>query len=102
MKERISRIVGEDTASRLWMGTFHSVFLRILRTYADRIGFDSKFTIYDSADSRNLIKAIIKGMSPDGIVRDLNESNKGVERGLDENCISRQRSKLLSQMQRTL
>ena len=60
MKERISRIVGEDTASRLWMGTFHSVFLRILRTYADRIGFDSKFTIYDSADSKSLIKAIIK------------------------------------------
>lgn len=60
MKDRISRIVGADTASRLWMGTFHSVFLRILRTYADRIGFDSKFTIYDSADSKNLIKAIIK------------------------------------------
>ncbi len=66
------------------MGTFHSVFLRILRTYADRIGFDSKFTIYDTADSRNLIKAIIKDMSPDGIVRDLNENNKRVERGLDE------------------
>ena len=65
MKERISRIVGEDTASRLWMGTFHSVFLRILRTYADRIGFDSKFTIYDSADSKNLIKTIIKERSLD-------------------------------------
>ena len=65
MKERISRMVGADTASRLWMGTFHSIFLRILRTYADRIGFDSKFTIYDSADSRNLIKTIIKEMSLD-------------------------------------
>lgn len=65
MKDRISRIVGADIASRLWMGTFHSIFLRILRAYSDRIGFASDFTIYDSSDSRNLIKTIIKEMALD-------------------------------------
>lgn len=60
MKERISAVVGPNVAARLWMGTFHSVFLRILRRHADVIGFKSGFTIYDSADSRSLVKSIIK------------------------------------------
>ncbi len=60
MKSRIGQLVGERYARYLWMGTFHSVFSRILRTEADKIGFTSNFTIFDSADSRNLIKTIIK------------------------------------------
>lgn len=62
MKERIGDIVGKDTARQLWMGTFHSIFARILRTEADKLGFPSSFTIYDSADSKNLIKSILKEM----------------------------------------
>ncbi len=60
MRTRIQSLVGEKTASRLWMGTFHSIFARILRTHADRIGYKSNFTIYDAGDSRSLIKMIIK------------------------------------------
>ena len=60
MKSRIAQITEEETARRLWMGTFHSIFSRILRREADRIGFRSDFTVYDSQDSKNLIKAIIK------------------------------------------
>lgn len=60
MKERIAQLIGWQYARYLWMGTFHSVFSRILRTEAERIGFTANFTIYDSADSRNLIKNIIK------------------------------------------
>ena len=65
MKERIASVVGGATASRLWMGTFHSIFSRILRTHAERIGFSRDFTIYDQSDSRSLIKTIIKEMSLD-------------------------------------
>ena len=65
MKERITSIVGERIASRLWMGTFHSIFLRILRRHAEEIGFKSGFTIYDTADSRSLIKMIVKDMGLD-------------------------------------
>lgn len=65
MRERIEMMVGSKTASRLWMGTFHSIFLRILRINADRIGFKSNFTIYDAADSKSLIKTIIKDMGLD-------------------------------------
>lgn len=60
MKSRIAQLVGERYARYLWMGTFHSVFSRILRTEAERIGFTSNFTIFDSSDSKNLIKSIIK------------------------------------------
>ena len=60
MKERIAGIVGEKTASQLWMGTFHSIFSRILRQHAECLGFTSQFTIYDSADSKSLLKSIIK------------------------------------------
>lgn len=65
MKERIASIVGEQTARRLWMGTFHSIFARILRSEAQYIGYPSNFTIYDSADSKSLLKAIIKEMHLD-------------------------------------
>lgn len=65
MKERIARQVGEKLAHRLWMGTFHSVFSRILRAEAQQIGFTSSFTIYDSADSKSLIRSIIKEMGLD-------------------------------------
>jgi len=65
MKNRIATLVGADIAWRLQMGTFHSIFSRILRREADKIGFRSDFTIYDSQDSRNLIKAIIKELKLD-------------------------------------
>ncbi|MDL2256763.1 UvrD-helicase domain-containing protein [Bacteroidales bacterium OttesenSCG-928-I14] len=60
MKSRIGSVVGEDISRRLWMGTFHSIFSRILRREAEHIGFKSDFTVYDSQDSLNLIKSIIK------------------------------------------
>lgn len=62
MKERIAKLVGRRVAARIPMGTFHSQFLRILRHHADRIGFKSNFSIYDTTDSRNLVKMIIKDM----------------------------------------
>ena len=65
MKERIGRLVGQERAQRLQMGTFHSVFARILRTEAERIGFGANFTIYDQSDSRSLVKSIIKEMELD-------------------------------------
>ncbi len=65
MKERIARLVGSDDARYLQMGTFHSVFSRILRAEADKIGFNSNFTIYDQADSRSLVKTIIKELGLD-------------------------------------
>lgn len=65
MKERIARQVGMERARYLWMGTFHSVFSRILRAEAQHIGFTSHFTIYDSADSKSLIRSIIKEMGLD-------------------------------------
>lgn len=65
MKERIAQLIGWQYARYLWMGTFHSVFSRILRTEAERIGFTANFTIFDSADSRNLIKTIIKQLQLD-------------------------------------
>lgn len=65
MKERIALKVGENRARYLWMGTFHSIFSRILRSEADRIGYSSNFTIYDSSDSQNLIKSIVKEMQLD-------------------------------------
>ena len=65
MKERIGRLVGDDLAQYLYMGTFHSIFSRILRAEAEHIGFNNNFTIYDEADSRSLIKAIVKEMGLD-------------------------------------
>jgi DNA helicase-2/ATP-dependent DNA helicase PcrA len=70
MRERIGRMVGEEQSRKLWMGTFHSIFLRILRLEADKIGYPSSFTIYDTADSRNLIKHIVREMNlPDDVYK---------------------------------
>lgn len=87
MQERIRGIVGERVASRLWMGTFHSIFLRILRRHADLIGFKSNFTIYDSTDSKSLIKMIIK---------DLGLDDKIYKPGLIANKISNAKNALQS------
>lgn len=65
MKERIGKLVGGDLAQHLYMGTFHSIFSRILRAEAEHIGFNNNFTIYDESDSRSLLKAIIKEMELD-------------------------------------
>ncbi len=65
MKARIARVVGENMARYLWMGTFHSIFARILRTEHEAIGYPSNYTIYDSADSKSLIKTIIKDFQLD-------------------------------------
>ena len=65
MKERIARQMGPERACHLWMGTFHSIFLRILHVEAGHIGFTSQFTIYDTADSKSLIRSIIKEMGLD-------------------------------------
>lgn len=65
MKERIATLVGIETAARLWAGTFHSIFSRILRANADRLGYRHDFTVYDASDSLSLIKSIIKEMQLD-------------------------------------
>lgn len=65
MKSRISRIVGASEAKNLWMGTFHSIFAKILRFEADRLGYPSNFTIYDTQDSQSVIRAILKEMHLD-------------------------------------
>ena len=65
MKVRIGKLVGDDLAQHLYMGTFHSIFSRILRAEAEHIGFNNNFTIYDESDSRSLLKAIIKEMGLD-------------------------------------
>ena len=65
MKERIGKLVGQDLAQHLYMGTFHSIFSRILRAEAQHIGFTNNFTIYDETDSRSLIKTIVKEMGLD-------------------------------------
>ena len=65
MKERIAKVVGQSEARSLWMGTFHSVFARILRSEAHYLGFPSNFTIYDSQDSLNVIKKVLKELNID-------------------------------------
>ena len=65
MKERIGKLVGDDLAQYLYMGSFHSIFSRILRAEAEHIGFNNNYTIYDESDSRSLLKAIIKEMGLD-------------------------------------
>lgn len=65
MKERIAKIVGHSEAKSLWMGTFHSIFAKILRFEAEKIGYPSNFTIYDTDDSKSLLKSIIKEMNLD-------------------------------------
>jgi len=73
MKERIGHLVGENLAKNLWMGTFHSIFARILRLEAQTLGYTSTFTIYDSQDSKNSIRQIIKSMNLDDQVYKPNE-----------------------------
>ncbi|MFI5149211.1 MAG: ATP-dependent helicase [Bacteroidia bacterium] len=87
MKERISRIVPESEARNLWMGTFHSVFARILRTEATVLGYPSNFTIYDTDDSKNLIKDILKELGLD---------EKIYKPGLVYNRISAAKNNLIS------
>ena len=65
MKTRVGTLVGDFEANSLWMGTFHSVFNRILRREAHLFGFTSDYTIYDTSDSRSLLKAILKDMNLD-------------------------------------
>src|SRR5512136_2199424 len=65
MKERIARIVNPEIARYLWMGTFHSIFAKILRMEGKRLGYKPNFTIYDSSDSKSLIRTIIKELSLD-------------------------------------
>ena len=81
MKSRISKIVGESEAKNLWMGTFHSIFAKILRIEADKIGFNSNFTIYDTQDSEKLIRSIIK--------------EKGLDKDIYRPKIVRNRSSIL-------
>ena len=64
MKERIVKVVGEK-GNRVWAGTFHSIFARILRVEADKIGYPSNFSIYDTDDTKSLINSIIKEMNLD-------------------------------------
>ncbi|QIG90754.1 UvrD-helicase domain-containing protein [Chryseobacterium sp. POL2] len=68
MKERIAKVVGESDAKSLWMGTFHSVFARLLRSEAHYLGFPSNFTIYDTQDSLNVLKKVLKEMNIDSDV----------------------------------
>ena len=65
MKERIERILGGSEARNLYIGTFHSVFARILRAEASRLGYPSSFTIYDTDDARSVIKAVVKDLNLD-------------------------------------
>lgn len=89
MKDRIRTLVGPALANRLWMGTFHSIFLKILRQHSERIGFKRDFTIYDSADSKSLIKTIIKDMQLD---------DKIYKSGTIQNTISMAKNALISPM----
>ncbi|WP_372753526.1 ATP-dependent helicase [Labilibaculum sp.] len=73
MKERIGNLVGPQQSQSLWMGTFHSIFSKILRYEAEHLGFDSNFTIYDTQDSRNLLRAIIREMQLDDKTYKANE-----------------------------
>ena len=87
MKERITRAVGTEKAKYLWMGTFHSVFARILRTEAAALGYSSNFTIYDSSDSKSLIKSLLK---------ELNLDEKVYKPGLVQSRISNAKNHLVS------
>lgn len=87
MKQRIAARVGENRARYLWMGTFHSIFSRILRSEADKIGYTSNFTIYDQQDSQNLIKSIIKDMQLD---------DKTYKASVAQNRISNAKNRLIT------
>lgn len=65
MRERIEKLVGQQTSSKLWMGTFHSIFSKILHIHAERVGYKNNFTIYDASDAKSLVKMIIREMDLD-------------------------------------
>lgn len=90
MKERISKIVGQKEAKNLWMGTFHSIFAKILRIEAEKIGYPNNFTIYDTDDSKSVIKQILK---------DFNLDDKIYKPSLVLNRISDAKNKLISAQQ---
>ena len=87
MKDRISALVGPETVQYLWMGTFHSIFAKILRFESDKLGYNSNYTIYDTADSKNLIKTIIK---------DLNLDDQQYKPAYVHNRISRAKNELVT------
>lgn len=87
MKERVASVVGAKVASRLWMGTFHSIFLRLLRSHADLLGFRKDFTIYDAADAKALVKSIVKELGLD---------EKVYKPGLVASVISKAKNDLVS------
>lgn len=87
MRDRIEKLAGPQTARRLWMGTFHSIFSRILRQNADLIGYSPNYTIYDAADSKALVKTIIK---------DLGLDDKLYKASTVQNAISMAKNMLLS------
>lgn len=87
MKERIAQMVGEKIARYLWMGTFHSVFSRILRSESDHIGYTKNFTIYDSADSKSLLKSLVKELKLD---------DKTYKHGLVQSRISYAKNNLIT------
>ena len=65
MKERIAKLVGNNEARNLWMGTFHSVFAKILRIEAEKLGYPTQFTIYDTDDAKSVLKSVIKDLGLD-------------------------------------
>ena len=73
MKERISKVVGANEAKNLWMGTFHSIFARILRVEATRLGYPSDFTIYDTQDTQSVMKKVLEELQLD---KDITNPNK--------------------------
>ena len=87
MKERIALLTDERTARRLWMGTFHSIFSRILRSEAERIGYPSNFTIYDATDTKSLLRSIMKEMQLD---------DKVYRPGMIQNRISNAKNALIT------
>ena len=87
MKSRIGQIIGGHEAQNIWMGTFHSIFAKILRSEAHHIGYPSNFTIYDTSDTKNLLKTIIKELGLD---------DKTYKPGIVYNRISSAKNNLIS------
>jgi hypothetical protein len=94
MKERIEHIVGADKARSLWMGTFHSVFSKILRIEAEKLGFPTNFTIYDTDDSKSLLKSIIKELGLDeinsGMAEEIMKANQSEEQTFRDIAVNTQ------------
>ncbi|MBN2521190.1 MAG: UvrD-helicase domain-containing protein [Bacteroidales bacterium] len=89
MKDRISSLVGADLAKYLWMGTFHSIFAKILRFESDKLGYPSNYTIYDTIDTKNLLKKIIKDLNLDDKVYRIGEIQRRIS-GAKNNLITPQ------------